>query len=595
MTNSKDKQQENSQWDIIKRLFIFSWPRLSNTHKVRLGGASLFLVFAQLASLSIPYLLGQLVDVASKAVGDVYALMLGLVIAYASVRLIQVVFTETKDLLFIHIVQHAIRELARNLFSKLHSLPLEFHLNRLTGGLSMAIERGTKSIEYIFSYMIFGFIPIFFELGLICIIFWGLYGFSYSIITFITIILYTIFTTVVSEWRIKFRRRMNENNEASNTIAIDSLINHETVKIFSAEKNEVNRYDYALANYQDATIVSQKTLSMLNVGQTIIITAGLASILFLAVNDTSNNLLSAGDIATLNAYILQMFLPLGFLGTVYRLVSQAIVDIEKVFNILDTQSTVKDIDDAPDLPHGSGEIEFKNISINYADRKILSDINFTIPANQRFAIVGETGSGKTTITRLLSRLIDPKEGTIYIDGNDIGKFNQLSVRKQMAFVPQDIVLFNSSLKVNLLLGKPDASDDDIAKVLDISGLTEFVKKLPEGLATIVGERGLKLSGGERQRFAIARALLKDPRIIVLDEATSALDVPTEKKVKDAMARATQGRTTLVIAHRLATVVDCNKILVLDQGKVVEEGTHTELLELGKIYAAAWKLQSQKKQ
>lgn len=578
----------------LRRLFIFLWQGLDR-HQLNLTGLAVAgLVGAKLASLVVPWLLGRLVGVAAERVGDLFAVMGGLIAAYVLARFIQVVLTELKDSVFVNVVQHLIRRLARRIFAHLHSLPLAFHHSRQTGGLAVQIERGTKGIEFIVSSLAFNFVPTQLELIAVCLIFWGLYGWTYAAVTAVTILLYGIFTVLVSSWRIQFRRRLNETNERSNTQAVDSLLNHETVKLFSAEEREVSRYDTSLGKYERAARQSQWTLSLLNLGQALIITAGLAVLLLLAANDTANGNLDAGDLATLNAYLLQMFFPLGFLGTVYRIVSQAITDIEKSFALLDEPSSTPDMPGAAPLQPGPGQIEFSAVSLQLGGRQILDNVSFAIPANAHYAIVGETGSGKTTLARLLARLLDPDTGTVTIDGQDLREVTQRSVRTAMAFVSQDVIMFNDTLQHNLCFGKPDASVAELTTALATAKLDDFITRLPDGLATEVGERGLKLSGGERQRLAIARALLLNPRILVMDEATSSLDAPTEARIKAAMEQATAGRTTLLIAHRLATVTACDQIIVLAEGKIIEQGTHTQLLEQDGHYAQSWHMQSQQK-
>ncbi|MBF2735474.1 MAG: ABC transporter ATP-binding protein/permease [Betaproteobacteria bacterium AqS2] len=592
-TRHKEFAQETASqnWSILGKLFSFAWPQLEGGDRRRIYASSACLALARLVSLAVPWLLGQLVGAAAGPLGDALALMLGLVLAYALARFVQTLLAELKEVLFVSVVQHAIRLLARGLFANLHVLPLAFHLDRQTGGLALAIERGTKAIEFMLSSVLFRFVPTFLELLAVCGIFWLLYGWQYALLMFGAIVAYAVLTVLVSNWRIAYRRRMNSANERAGTIAIDSLINHETVKIFSAEEREAARYDAALRGYAGAAVANQWTLSALNLGQALVITAGIAGILALASYGVDMRALDAGDLATLNAYLLQVFLPLGFLGTVYRIISQSLVDMQKAFDLLETRTSVADVPGAPPLQVDGGAVEFRGVGLTLGGRQVLEGVSFTLPARGRHALVGETGAGKTTVTRLLCRLLEPAAGQVLIDGQDVATVAQRSVRAAIAVVPQDIALFNDSIRVNLALGKADATEDEMMAALATAELAEFVTGLPEGLDTRVGERGLKLSGGERQRFAIARALLKDPRIMILDEATSALDVPTEKKVKAAMARATAGRTTLVIAHRLASVVDCDRIMVLADGRVAEAGTHAELLEKDGAYARAWAAQS----
>lgn len=579
----------------LAKLFGFLWASFERPQVIRIAIAVIALIGAKLASLVVPFLLGRLVGVVAEQVGDLFAVMGGLILAYVAMRFTQVLFTELKDSIFINVVQISIRRLAKKVFTHLHSLSLEFHHSRQTGGLALLIERGTKGIEWIVSTFIFSFVPTFIELGAVCLIFLGLYGWEYAVTMLVTIIAYAIATVTISQWRRQFRKRLNDANEISSTRAVDSLINHETVKLFSAQEREIAKYDQNLKAYEKIAIKTQWSLSLLNLVQAVIITAGLGTLLLLAARDTVAAGLDAGDIATINAYLLQMFLPLGFLGTFYRIIADAIINIEKCFVLLAEPTSTPDKPDAKPLKVDAGAINFDQVSLKLGGRQILAEVSFTVPAKKRYALVGETGSGKTTITRLLARLLDPDSGTIKIDHQDIREVTQLSVRAAMGFVAQDVVMFNDTFLLNLTFGKPDATQAQIEAALTTAGLNEFVARLPEGLQTQVGERGVKLSGGERQRLAIARAILLEPTIMVMDEATSALDAPTESRIKVAMESATSGRTTLLIAHRLATVTTCDCIIVLDNGKIVEQGTHAELLELDGHYAQSWYMQSRNPQ
>ena len=574
---------------MMLRLAAHLWPRTSAGQRALMAGAALFMLASKAASLSVPWLLGRAVD--SAAIDPVFAVLAGLLVSYALMRLLQTLFSELQSLLFSQVANRQIRHLALDIFRHLHELPLSFHLERRTGALAQAIDRGAKSIEFMLSAVLYNLVPTAIELVSVCVIFWLLFGPAYALIAFATIVSYALLTAVITGWRIAFRRRMLAADEAASARAVDSLLNHETVKYFNAQAREAEGYDSSLAGYEQSAVANQRTLSVLNLGQAALIAAGLVAVLLAAAADTAAGDMTPGQLMMLNAYLLQIFLPLNFLGTVYRMINQAIIDMERMFGLLDQRSDLHDPPGAGDLPAGAGAIGFSGISLALGGRQVLADVSFAIPAGSRFALVGETGAGKSTIVRLLARIIDPDAGRVSIDGVDVRSVRQQSLRAAIAVVPQDTVMFNASLDYNLRYGFPDASAGQVAEAVAAAGLAGFVARLPDGLATLVGERGLKLSGGERQRLAIARAALMRPRIYVLDEATSALDVPTERQVKQALARVTAGCTTLVIAHRLATVADCDCIMFLAGGRIVEQGTHDQLLEAAGRYAKAWHMQA----
>ena len=576
---------------MIGRLARSLWPRLDHRQRLMVFSSAACMACSKVAALSVPWLFGRAVDAVAVQTGPVFAVISGLLLSYVAMGLIGNLLGELRNILFIRVSEHQIRLLALDVFRHLHRLSLSFHLDRQTGGMARAIDRGAKSIQFMLSSVLYNMLPTAIELIAMCLIFWALFGWEYCVVVTIAISVYVAFTFMVSSWRIQFRRQLNAADEKTGTQAVDSLINHETVKLLAAEEREAELYDQSLAAYEKASITAQQSLCGLNIGQYLVLAAGLGSVLLLAARDSAAGSFSPGDLATVNSYLIQLFLPLNFLGTVYRLIVQSITDMERLFNLLDEPLTVADPKGSGPLPSGPGQINFEAVSLALGGRQILTGLDLNIQAGQRVALVGETGAGKTTVTRLLARLIDPNAGRILIDGVDVRSVQQRSVRAAIGFVPQDTVMFNASLRFNLSYAEPNASDHDLDQALATAGLENFVEALPEGLETIVGERGLKLSGGERQRLAIARALLRQPRILVLDEATSALDAPTERRIKDAINRASAGRTALIIAHRLATVMDCDRILFLANGSVIEAGTHAELIELGGRYAEAWRIQS----
>jgi len=475
-----------------------------------------------------------------------------------------------------------------DIFNHLHALSLRFHLNRQTGGILRAIERGTSSASYLLSMLLFNILPIFIEVGLTCIVLISVYDVLFTIITLVTVIVYVVYTILVTEWRNKYRRLMNEKDNESTNKAVDSLINFETVKYFCNEDHEAQRYEHALNEKVDAAVKSTNSLSLLNSGQALIIALGTFFVMILASKRVATGGMTVGDFVMVNAYMLQLYTPLNFLGTSYRMIKQSMVDLENLFTLLDEPIEVSDADGARRLHILDAEVKFKNVTFSYKnDSPIINNVSFTIRSGQTVAVVGPTGSGKSTLARLLFRFYDLDSGTITIDGQDITQVTQQSLRKAIGVVPQDTVLFNETIRYNIMYGRPDATDEEVQRAARLAQIHDFIMGLPDGYLTKVGERGLRLSGGEKQRVSIARALLKNPAVLIFDEATSALDTHTEKEIQTALKEASKGRTTLVIAHRLSTIVDADLILVLQRGVVVEQGTHEELLHMEGEYAEMW--------
>jgi len=530
---------------------------------------------------------------ANKAENAFIVLPLGLLIAYGVVRVLSIAFAELRDAVFAKVGQRAIRTVAFQTFEHLHRLALRFHLERQTGGLSRSIERGTKGIDFLLNFMLFNIIPTLLEIALVCGILWGLFSFWYALVTFTTIASYIAFTFAVTEWRLKYRRQMNETDNVANTRAIDSLLNYETVKYFGNEAHEAGRFDDALARYERASVLSKTSLSLLNIGQSFIIGVGLTLILIMAGNGVVDGSMTIGDFVLVNTYLIQLYLPLNFLGFVYREIKQSLIDMEAMFHLLEIEREIEDKPEARPLPDGRGEIVFDNVSFAYDERRpILADVTFSVPQGTKTAIVGPSGAGKSTIARLLFRFYDVTAGAIRIDGNDIRDVEQQSVRAAIGIVPQDTVLFNDTVRYNIDYGSPGSDDAAIEEAARSAAIHDFILSTPDGYETIVGERGLKLSGGEKQRVAIARTILKNPRILLFDEATSALDTHTEREIQKSLNRISSDRTTLVIAHRLSTVVDADEILVLDSGRIVERGSHEALLATDGVYAGMWRRQQQ---
>lgn len=589
---SSNKSLKNVQIIALMRTILrYAAPKGDVKIRARITLAILCLVLAKTANLVTPLFYGQAVDLVNSEDGFTVMMLWYILGGYAIARLSQQIFMEGKEYLFSRVSQRAVRGAAITAFKHLHQLSLKFHLDRQTGGLSRAIERGAKGMEFILTRATFDVFPLMIEVLLVSGFLWAMFGIEYALITFCTVILYIWFTVQVTEWRMAFRRRMNEADEQAATKAVDSLLNFETVKYFNAEDNEANRYDSSLKRYEDAAVLSRTSLAAVNIGQGCIIAVGLVLMMGLAGLDIKKGELSIGDFVAVNTYLIQLYLPLNFLGFVYREIRQAFVDLERMFGLLDVHPDVDDKPNAPALQVNGGAIAFEDVHFAYQDRPILKGLSFVVPAGKKVAIVGPSGAGKSTLSRLLFRFYDPQLGTISIDGQNIRDVQQSSLRAVLGVVPQDTVMFNSTIGYNIGYGREDASVQEIEQAAKLASIDEFIAHLPQGYDTLVGERGLKLSGGEKQRVAIARAILKKPSIFLFDEATSALDSRTEREIQASLNAVSKNQTTLVIAHRLSTIVDADQIIVLSDGKIVEQGTHAELLELKSVYAGMWARQS----
>jgi len=546
------------------------------------------MAFSKIVNVYVPIFYRDIVDALTVEVALAVALPIGLLFAYGGSRVLSVTFAEMREAIFARVAQRAVRNAALRTFRHLHALSLRFHLERQTGGLSRIIERGVKGIEFVLAFMMFNIIPTLLEIGLVCAILWGLFDFWYALVTFATLVGYIVFTLVVTEWRIKFRREMNDRDAEANTKAIDSLLNFETVKYFGNEAHEAKRFDDSMRRYEEASVRNTVTLSYLNVGQACIISAGLILIMFMAGNEVVEKTMTVGDFVMVNAYLIQLYLPLNFLGFVYRQIRQSLTDMEVMFNVLEVPEEITDKMGAEALTVNGAEVQFVNVDFNYDVRRpILKNVSFTVPPGKTVAIVGPSGAGKSTLSRILFRFYDVTAGSVQIDTQDIRDVTQESLRASIGIVPQDTVLFNDTLYYNILYGRSDATQAEVEQAARMARIHDFIMDLPDGYQTGVGERGLKLSGGEKQRVAIARTILKNPAILLFDEATSALDTHTEKEIQESLREVSSDRTTLVIAHRLSTVIDADEILVLDAGVVVERGRHDELLERGGAYAVMW--------
>ena len=577
----------------FKLLFPFLWPNKRGDLRRRVSLALICLILAKVASVYTPLILGRSVDSLTELSSGVNLLMLipiALIISYGVVRIASLTFEGMRDALFSKVSQHAIREVSLTIFKHLHSLSLQFHLNRQTGALSKFIDRGTKGIDFLLRYVIFNVVPTFIEIILVSIILLNLYGYFYALITIITITIYVILTFIITQWRVQFRRDMNSADNSVSTKMIDSLLNFETVKYFNNENHEFNRLDVSLKKYELAANKSRHSLSLLNIAQIIVIMSGITIMLVMTAFGIRSNDISIGGFVVINAYMLQLYQPLNFLGSVYREIQQSLVDMENMFNLLDEKSKVKDSLKQLKI-NSKTEIKFSNISFGYDERRtVIKDISFEVPNGKKVAIVGPTGAGKSTISRLLFRFYDPTNGSIYINDENINSISQHSLRKIIGVVPQDTVLFNDTIHYNISYGDPKASEDDIINAAKNADIHNFVISLPDGYETIVGERGLKLSGGEKQRVAIARTFLKNPKILFFDEATSALDSTTEKEIQKNLENISKDKTTLIIAHRLSTAAYADNIIVLDKGSIIEQGSHNYLLDLKGKYFEMWEKQ-----
>ena len=597
--NIKNKKEYRlpgrEDWATIQTLLPFLWPKNELGVKARVLTALLCLGISKLATVLVPVFYKEAVDLISADQDFLFSSLIWILVAYGTVRIAQQAFSELREFFFARVGQRAIRKVALKTFRHLHSLSLRFHLDRQTGGLSRAIERGIKGIEFLLNFMLFNIIPTLMEISLVCGVLWIVFDFWYALIIFATVSIYITFTFTVTEWRMKFRRRMNEMDSRANTRAIDSLLNYETVKYFNNEKHEALRFNKALRRYEDASVLSKTTLSLVNIGQGFIIAFGLTAVMALAGWQIETGEMSVGGFVMVNTYLLQLFIPLNFLGFVYREIRQSLTDMEAMFKLLDEKLEVVDPSKPNSLSLKQGEIIFNDVCFNYScNREILKGVCFKVESGKKVAIVGPSGAGKSTIARLLFRFYDVSSGSISIDGQDIRHITQDSLRKVIGIVPQDSVLFNDSIFYNIAYGRPDASPQEVQTAAELAQVHEFIMGLPDGYSTPVGERGLKLSGGEKQRVAIARALLKDPKIFLFDEATSALDTKTEKEIQASLKNISMGSTTLVIAHRLSTIVDADEILVLNHGEIQEMGQHSSLLKLDGLYADLWRRQQDAK-
>ncbi|MDR3480051.1 MAG: ABC transporter ATP-binding protein/permease [Burkholderiaceae bacterium] len=582
-------QATRNDWATLKTLLPYLW-----AYKWRVSLAMVFLVGAKLANVGVPLVLKKLIDGLSITPNNPQALLvlpLGLLLAYGGLRLCTTVFTELREFVFAKVTQRAVRTIALQVFRHLHALSLRFHLNRQTGGMTRDIERGTRGISSLVSYSLFSILPTLVEITLVLGYLVTHYNGWFAAITAVALCSYIAFTVTVTEWRTHFRRTMNDLDSKANTKAIDSLINYETVKYFCNEDYEAERYDQGLKRYETAAVKSQSSLSLLNTGQSTIIAVAVTLILWRATQGVIDHSMTLGDLVLVNSFMIQLYIPLNFLGVLYREIKQSLADMERLFSLLEQHREIADASDAKPLRHEGAEVRFSHVDFSYeSKRQILFDVDFTIAAGTTTAVVGHSGSGKSTLSRLLFRFYDINDGQISIDGQDLRDVTQASLRRSIGIVPQDTVLFNDTIEYNIRYGKPDAGKEEVVAAAKAAYIHDFIETLPDGYETMVGERGLKLSGGEKQRVAIARTVLKNPAILIFDEATSALDSKAEQAIQAQLKEIARNRTTLVIAHRLSTIADAAQILVLEHGRIVERGTHAQLLAANGAYAQMWERQ-----
>ncbi len=599
---SRTEQPESAQPALgsigtLRRFLPYLWPQGEWTLRARVVLAVACLVAAKVAIVFVPIFYRDAIDALDMEPGSAaLTLPVGFILAYGAARVLSLAFGELRDALFAKVGQRAIRTIALQVFRHLHALSLGFHLSRQTGGLSRSIERGTKAIETLLRFSIFSIVPTILELALVFVILWRALNAWVALVTVATVVIYIAYTMLVTEWRIKFRRAMNEQDSRASTRAIDSLLNYETVKYFGNEEHEARRFDAAMRGYEQASVKSQTSLALLNVGQAVIISLGLSAVMLMTANGIVAGTLSIGTFVMANTYLMQLYQPLGFFGFVYREIKQSLIDMEKMFDLLSEDPHVADSPKANALEIKGGEISFDGVHFHYDNRRpILTGVSFRVPAGKTVAVVGPSGSGKSTLGRLLYRFYDVTGGAVRIDGQDIREVTQESLRACIGVVPQDTVLFNDTIYYNIAYGKPNATPAEVEHAARMAHVHDFIMAMPDGYQTLVGERGLKLSGGEKQRVAIARTVIKDPAILLLDEATSALDSHTEREIQRNLREIAEGRTTLCIAHRLSTVVDADEILVLDGGTVVERGRHAALLAMNGRYAEMWRRQQESRE